>query len=173
MSLIRQTIKQKPLSFWKVVPMIVGPIFIMNIVIRILSRFTPLIATFGGLATLIGAAIGCIIIIYKHVAYFNYRMIDNELIMEKVFGKANHLFLALKLNEVQRFKLYEEINIQQAKKSKVNLYRFVAGRNTQRWYVGEFTRSGERYMFIIEPNEELLNGIMSFIKESQKNAYQI
>lgn len=173
MSLIRQTIKQKQLSFWKVVVMICGSIFVMNIAIRILTRFSPVIATFGGLGTLIGAVIGCMIIIYKHVAYFNYKMIDDELIMEKVFGKANHLFLTLKLNELEQFKPYEQVNIQELKKDKVKIYRFAAGKNIQRWYVGEFTRSGERYIFIIEPNEELLNGIKSFINESKKNPCQI
>ncbi|QEK13404.1 hypothetical protein FQB35_14610 [Crassaminicella thermophila] len=166
MALIRQTIRQKKLSLWKVLFMICGPIYIMNIAIKLFSRFNPVIATVGGLVTFLGAVVACVVIIYNHVAYFNYKIIDDELIMEKVFGRASHLFLTLKLNDLEQFKPYDEINMQKVKNEKVKVYKFVSGRNTQEWYAGEFTRSGDRYMFIIEPNKELLNTILSFNTQS-------
>ncbi|QXM06883.1 hypothetical protein [Crassaminicella indica] len=159
MALIRQTIKQKKLSFWKVLFMICGPLFAMNMAMKILRGLSPIIGTIGGLVTLAGAVIACFIIIYKHVAYFNYKIIDDEFIMEKVFGKANHLFLTLKLSELEQFRPFNEVDIQEAKSNKVSIYKFVSGRNTERWYVGEFTRSSKKYMFIIEPNDEVLSAI--------------
>ncbi|QZY55311.1 hypothetical protein [Crassaminicella profunda] len=163
MALIRQTIKQEKLSFWKVVFMICGPLFAMNMAMKVLKGLSPspIIGTIGGLVTLAGAVTACLIIIYKHVAYFNYKIIDDEFIMEKVFGKANHLFLTLKLSELEKFRAFDEVDLQEAKNNKVKMYRFVSGRNTQGWYVGEFTRNNDQYMFIIEPNEEILNGIIA------------
>ncbi|MCT4607017.1 MAG: hypothetical protein N4A64_13120 [Marinisporobacter sp.] len=166
MALIRQTIKQKKLSFWKVVFMICGPLFAMDMAMKGLKALStsPVVGTIGGLFTLAGAVAACLMIIYNHVAYFNYKIIDDEFIMEKVFGKANHLFLTLKLNELQEFRAFDEMDLQEAKNNKAKIYRFVTGKNTKNWYIGKFTRSDEKYMFIIEPNKEILNGILSFQK---------
>ncbi|MCT4619499.1 MAG: hypothetical protein N4A62_08905 [Marinisporobacter sp.] len=166
MALIRQTIKQKKLSFWKVVFMICGPLFAMNMAMKGLKGLStsPVVGTIGGLLTLAGATAACLMIIYNHVAYFNYKIIDDEFIMEKVFGKANHLFLTLKLDELQEFRVFDEMDLQEAKNNKVKVYRFVSGKNTKNWYIGKFTRSDEKYMFIIEPNKEILNGILTFQK---------
>lgn len=159
MALIRQTIKQKKISFWKILIMVCGPIFVMDMVIGILSKYSPMISTIGGLGILLAAVVACILIIYKNVAYFNYKIIEDELIMEKVFGRANHLFLSLKLWELKQFNSYKDVEI---KRKKAKIYKFVTGKNVDGWYVGEFIRDGETYIFIIEPNEKLLNGIMSF-----------
>jgi hypothetical protein len=142
--------------------MLFGAIFIMDLGIEIFSKINPIMGTIGGLIALVAATLGCVFIIYRHMVHFNYKVIDDELIMEKVFGKANHLFLSLKLSEIEKFKPYQEINMEKKKSSRVKWYRFVSGKNTDAWYVGEFTRDGLCYRFIIEPNEEVLNAIKAF-----------
>ncbi|WP_053954884.1 hypothetical protein [Inediibacterium massiliense] len=164
MALIRQTIKQKELSVWKIILMICMPIFIMNIVIQLLSPYHPVIGTIGGLITLIGAVIGCLFIIYRHSAYLNYKLIEDELIMERVFGRANHIFLALKLSELEEFRPYKSMNLHEINDKKNKVYRFVSGSCTDHWYVGKFTRDNSEYIFIIEPNQQILNTILSFQK---------
>ncbi|WZL73419.1 hypothetical protein QBE52_01425 [Clostridiaceae bacterium 35-E11] len=167
MPIIRQTITQKKLSFWKLLCMLFGAIFIMDLAIKVFSKINPVIGTIGGLIALVVATVGCAFIIYRHMAYFNYRVIDDELIMEKVFGKTNHLFLSLKLSELEKFKPYKEVNMEEKKSGKVKYYRFVSGKNTNAWYVGEFTRDGICYRFIIEPNEKVLNAITVFYLRQQ------
>ncbi|WP_129598931.1 hypothetical protein [Anaerophilus nitritogenes] len=164
MALIKQTIKKKELSLWKIILMICVPIFIMNMVIQLLNPYHPVIGTIGGLITLIGAVISCLFIIYKHSAYFNYKLIEDELIMEKVFSKSHHIFLTLKLSELEEFRPYRSVDLHEINYKKNKVYRFVSGKCTNNWYVGEFTRNKDYYIFIIEPNEDILNTISSFQK---------
>jgi hypothetical protein len=158
--MIRQTIQQKKLSFWKLLLMIFTATFIMNMTVRLFARINPTIATIAGIASLFMAGGACMVIVYKHIAYFNYKLIDDDLIMEKVFGRANHLFLNLKLRELEHFYPYNELH-SKGNKGIVKVYKFVTGGNQDQWYVGEFTRSGDQYRFIIEPSEELLRAIQS------------
>ena len=163
--IIKQTIIQKQLSIWKLVFIIGGAILIINTLIKILSMIHPIVGTVGGLIALIGTIIGCFTIIYKHLASYNYRLIEDELFMERVFGRANHLFLSLKLSELQQFFPYLELEADNKNMPSTKLYKFVTGKNKQFWYVGEFNRNGHQYRFIIEPNEELLNAIRSYQAE--------
>ncbi|WP_207727177.1 hypothetical protein [Anaerosolibacter carboniphilus] len=158
--MIRQTIQQKKLSFWKLLLMIFAATFIMNMAVKLFARISPAIGTAAGIVSLLIASSGCMAIIYKHIAYFNYKLIDDDLIMEKVFGRANHLFLSLKLWELEQFYPYNELD-SKGSKGNVKVYKFVTGSNHDQWYVGEFTRSGDQYRFVIAPSEELLRAIQS------------
>jgi len=162
MYIIKQTITQKKLSFWKVAGMIVGTILILDLSIKLLTKNSPMIGTIGGLIAFIVAVALCMFIIYKHISYYNYKIIGDELMMERVFGRASHLFLNLKLQEIDVFIPYKEMDLKSSPKTKVKRYKFVAGKNVDDWYVGEFVRDGERYRFIFEPNKEMLNAIKSF-----------
>ena len=58
--------------------------------------------------------LGSILILYKQIAYFHYHLFEDELLMEKVFGRMHHLFLSVKLDELdfgpisrQRFGILE------------------------------------------------------------------
>lgn len=158
--MIRQTIQQKKLSFWKILIMIFATAFIMDITVKLFSRISPTIASVAGIISLLIAVGGCVLIIYRHIAYYNYKLINDDLIMERVFGRANHLFLNLKVWELAAFYPYSELS-SKGKKENVKIYKFVTGINHDQWYVGEFTRSGDQYRFIIEPSEELLRAIQS------------
>ncbi|KXG74167.1 hypothetical protein [Thermotalea metallivorans] len=163
--MIKQTIQQKKLSFWKLLFMIFSATFVMNMAIKVFTAISPEMGTIGGIGALLLSSVACMRIIYKHIAYYNYKLIDDDLIMERVFGRANHLFLSLKLSELERFYPYKELDGKNEKGDR-RLYKFVTGNNHDRWYVGDFTRSGDRYRFIIEPNEVLLRAILSaYIKE--------
>lgn len=163
--MIKQTIQQKKLSFWKLLLMIFSATFVMNMAIKVFAVISPEMGTIGGIGALLLSSGACMRIIYKHIAYYNYKLIDDDLIMEKVFGRANHLFLSLKLSELERFYPYRELDPKNEKGDR-RLYKFVTGNNRNHWYVGDFTRSGDRYRFIIEPNEELLRAIQfAYIKE--------
>ena len=136
----------------------------VNMAITILSNINPIAGTIGGLGAFAGTLTGCFLIIYKSLAYYNYRLIDDEFVMERVFGRANHLFLSFKLSELELFLPYEDF-VKTKDTAPVKLYKFVLGKDTKRWYVGEFKRSGDRYRFIIEPNEEMIKGITSYNAE--------
>ncbi len=160
--IVKQTIKQKSLSFWKLIFIICLSVMAIHLVVEMFGNFSPFMGMIGGLIALLSAVIICFLIIYKHMAYFNYKLIGDELIMEKVFGKANHLFLVLRLHEMKQFKPYKDVDIQQLKKNNVRIYWFITGKDVKNWYVGTFQRDGRQYGFIIQPNEELLNAIKAF-----------
>lgn len=162
--IIKQKITQKQISFWKLLILIGGAILVINMAITIFSRINPIAGTIGGLVAFAGAIAECFLIIYKSLAYYNYRLIDDDFVMERVFGRANHLFLSLKLSELELFLPYEDF-VKTKNTTPVKLYKFVLGKNMKCWYVGEFTRSGDRYRFIIEPNEEIIKAITSYNAE--------
>ncbi len=158
--MIRQTIQQKKLSFWKLILMIFIATFIMNTTVKVFSRINPTIATIAGIASLLMACAACTLIIYRHIVYFNYKLINDDLIMERIFGKASNLCLNIKLRELEQFYPYNELTSKGSKEI-AKLYKFVTGGNHDQWYVGEFTRSSDKYRFVIEPSDELLKAIQS------------
>lgn len=159
--IVRQTIKPQKIPFWKFALMIVASIFIMDVAVNLFARFSPVVGSLVGLAALFAAAGVCFRIIYKQIAYYNYKIIQEELIMERVIGRANHLFLSVKLYDLEKFEPYNP----EQKEKVAKLYRFISGANTKNWYIGEFTRSGDKYRFIFEPNEELLKTILTYRQE--------
>ncbi|AOT70293.1 hypothetical protein [Geosporobacter ferrireducens] len=159
--LIRQTIRQQKIPFWKLLALIMASLVVMDIAISIFSKISPIAGSVAGMVTLIAAITTCFTLIYRQIAYFNYKLIQDELIMERVIGRANHLFLSLKLSELESIKTYDQMENNKVAKT----YKFVSGKDTENWYVGEFTRSSDRYRFIFEPNEELKNAILSFVVE--------
>lgn len=159
--IIKQTNSQKQLSFSKLLIIICGALFLVNISIKILTKINPMAGTMGGLIVFAGAIGMCFLIIYRNLAHYNYRIIDDELIMERVFSRANHMFLSTKIHELELFLPYNDFINKGNKDSLIKIYKFVLGKNKEAWYVGEFTRSGDRYRFIIEPNEEILKAITS------------
>ena len=162
--IIEQTIKQKA-SFVKLFLAIFGTMLFISMVSQILGGIGYLARYIWGIFIFILAIIGCYIILSGHTAYFNYRLMGNDLVMEKVFGRASHLFLSVDLNEIDSFEKYKgKTYIQSSLAGRPKIYKFVPRENNGGWYVGEFSRSGERHRFIIEPNEELLNAIKIFIK---------
>jgi hypothetical protein len=166
---IDQTIMQKKIPFFILILMILGGLFSISIIIRLLSPFGAIVIRIGGLLVFLAVFLGSILILYKQIAYFHYHLFEDELLMEKVFGRMHHLFLSVKLDELDFFGPYQQAKVRNSRvKEKTVQYRFVSGKNSDDWYVGEFLRSGKRYRFIIAPNEELLKAIYSFI-ESKKN----
>ena len=159
--LIRQTIHQQKLPFWKLLGMLISSLFIMNSAIKVFSKVSAVVGSIAGIVTLLATITLCFTLIYRHIAHFNYKLIQDELVMERVMGRANHMFLSLKLSELENFKPYDQMGNDKIAKT----YKFVSGKNVENWYVGEFTRSSDRYRFIIEPNTELKNAILSFIAE--------
>lgn len=159
--IIRQTIKHKKLSFWKVIFMIFATIAIMEVGIKVFSEISPVVGTIGGLGVLMVALGVCTMVIYQHICQFNYKLIGDELIMERIFWKTNPVSLSVKLSELREFKPYREVNMKDLKGKNVKLHKFVLGRNKDHWYIGEINGNNSSVV-IIEPNEELLKAIRSF-----------
>ncbi len=157
--IIEQTINQKQISFWKTIITILVGLLSINIIMNLLTKINPVLGAIGALIGFVTVTTACFLIIYKRLAYYNYKIIEDELIMERVFSRANHLFLSLKICELEFFLPYEDFQKKDHKSPLTKLYKFVSGKNRKAWYVGEFTRSGDRYRFIIEPNEDIIKAI--------------
>ena len=164
---IEQTIVQKKIPFFQLVLMILGGLFSISFIIRLLSHFGVIVIRIGSLLIFAAAFFGSILILYKQIACLHYQLFEDELLMEKVFGRMYHSFLSVRLNEIVFFGPYRQAEVRNSQGRKMVEYRFVSGKNSEDWYVGEFLRNGKRYRFVIAPNEELLKAIYSFLENKK------
>ncbi|SHK17358.1 hypothetical protein [Paramaledivibacter caminithermalis] len=164
--ILKQTVKNKGVSFWKILVMIVVTVIIMNIAIDFFSRYG---ASYGSIAALISlflCTIVCGYILYKNLAFYNYRIIEDELMVERVIGKSNHVFFHIKPDDVISLKPYDETD----KNDKdIKEHKFVINNDKKNWYSIEFLKEDNVYRLIFEPNEAFLTALKRNFKETQNN----
>ncbi|WP_432662224.1 hypothetical protein R9X47_16985 [Wukongibacter baidiensis] len=164
--ILKQTVKNKNISFWKILAMIIISVIVTNIATDIFSRYG---ASFGSLAAL-GALLLCSTIcgriIYKNLAYYNYRIIEDELMVERVIGRANHIFFHIKPKDIKYIKPYKELNDHD---KEIREYKFVTGNNKNNWYVVEFLKDGRLCRVILEPNEAFLSALNRNLEKIEEN----
>lgn len=162
--IIKQTIKNKNISFWKILLMIVMTVIIVNTVIGFFAKFGSTIASIAALLSLVMCTVICGMIIYKNLAYYNYRVIDDELMVERVIGRTNHIFFHINIKDIKYIKPYREADL---KNDNEKIHKFVIGSNKADWYIIEFQREDKIYRLIIEPNETFLEDIKQNIKKTE------
>lgn len=160
----KQTVKNKNLSFFKILIMIIGTVLIMNFATGFFSQYGPAIGSLSALFVLILCTIVCVLIIYKNLVYYNYRVIEDELMVERVIGRANHVFFNIKLEDIKYIRPYNEF---ETDNKNAKSYRFVIDRNKDKWYVIEFPRKDKNYILIIEPNEVFLKALNQSLQISK------
>ncbi len=154
--ILKQTVKNKSISFWKILAMIVITVTITNVAIDFFSRYG---ASFGSIAAIISLFLCTAIcgrILYKRLAYYNYRIIDDELMVERVIGRSNHVFFHIKPKDIIYLKSYGEV---EEEDKEIKEYKFVVDNNKEDWYIIKFRREDKVYRLILEPNEAFLNAL--------------
>lgn len=163
--MVKQTLKNKRLSFWKILLMIVVTVMIMNTTIQFFSRYGSAIGSIAAIASLAICTFICIKLIYKNLAHYNYRIIDDELMVERVIGRANHLFFHINLEDIKLLEVYNE---SEETKKDVKTYKFVINSDKDKWYVIEFFKNNENYRLVLEPNEAFLEALSKNINQNIK-----
>lgn len=168
--MVKQTLKNKGISFWKILLMIVVTVMIMNITIQFFSVYGAVIGSIAAIISLAICTMICIKLIYKNLAHFNYRLIDDELMVERVIGRANHLFFHVNLKDIKLIKSY---NKSEETPKDVKTYKFVVDADKAKWYVIEFLKDNETYRLILEPNEAFLKALSQNTSKELKDENRV
>jgi len=164
--ILKQTVRKKNISFWKILTMIIVVVVIMNGAIDFFSRYGASYGSIAALISLVICSVVCGYILYKHLAFYNYRIIEDELMIERVIGRSNHVFFHIKPKDVVRLKPYDE---EDEKAKDIKEYKFVIDNDKTNWYSIEFLKENKTYRLIFEPNEAFLNALKRNFKETKKN----
>lgn len=155
-SILKQTVKNKHISFWKILGMIVITVIIMNSVIDFFSKYGASHGSIAAIISLVVCSAICGYILYKDLAFYNYRIIEDELMVERVIGRSNHVFFHIKPKDVLSLNPYNEVD---STSKDVKQYKFVIDNNKDNWYVIEFLKEDISYRLILEPNQAFLKAL--------------
>ena len=151
-------------SFFKIMAILLGSILFCNSIVFYFSnnnqRFLAQIVT---LLSLLGCGIVCILLIYKGLTYFIYEIIDDKLFFERAIGKSNHIYFHISRQDIIKIYKYDKLvdmNVKGFKK-----FKFVIDKEYDNWYVIDFYKMNRKHRLIINPNEEFLKGINSWVNK--------
>ena len=154
----RQKICSKKINLLKVIFILLFTIFLMNLSIKLLINFNPIFSSIVAMSTVIfGITYIYNLIIYDMSSYV-YNIIDDELIIERITGKASHTFYNIKFSKILIFEHYnptdENTNI--SKK-----YRYLKSNDKAKWYFIEFNKNNVNTKLIFEPDENIIECIFA------------
>jgi len=156
--LCRQSLKHEKMDFWKMGLTLIGTIILMNFVMGWAIQFGPVIGSLAAVGVLgLGTAI-CFRFIYKYLSKFDYRLIGTELILERAFGRANHVIYSIELDQIEALTPYNEF--ESASRIK-KLHKFVLNRDTSKWFVVSYKDEDESKTLVFEPDQTFLSGLTS------------
>ncbi|MEA3423185.1 MAG: hypothetical protein U9Q80_05290 [Bacillota bacterium] len=158
----RQSLPTKGVSYIKVVSVLILTVFLMNLSLRILVNINPLISSVVALLIVGLGAIYIYNIVFYSMANYIYKIISNELIIERVISHLNHTFYNIDFHNILVFEPYDSTNNDMKVSRK---HRYVQDNDFKRWYFIEFTRNGNRIKLIIEPDLGFASSIQEGIKK--------
>lgn len=164
--ILKQTIRNRSISFWKILAMIVITVTITNVAIDFFSRYGASFGSIAAIISLLSCTAICGRILYRKLAYYNYRIIEDELMVERVIGRSNHVFFHIKPKEIIYLKPYTEVTEDD---KEIREYKFVVDNNKENWYVIKFKKEDKVCRLILEPNEAFLNALNRNLQKNQKD----
>ncbi len=154
--IVKQTLKHNKISFWKILLMIIITVVVMDLTIKFFSGYGAAVGSIAAIISLGICTFLCIKLIYKNLAYFNYRVIDDELMVERVIGKSNHIYFNINLRDIIFIKPYEQI---EEDKKDIKTYKFVLNSDKEKWQVVEFPKDNKMYRIVLEPDDNFLKAL--------------
>ncbi len=160
----RQELPTKGVSYIKVVGMLIITIYLMNLSLQILVNTDPLTSSFVALSIVGLGAIYIYNIVFYSMVNYVYKIISNELILERIISHSNHTFYNINFQNIMMFEPYDPNN----KNMRVSRKRrYVQSKDFKRWYFIEFTRDGNHGKLIIEPDSRFVSSIRERIKRNE------
>jgi|LGOV01.1.fsa_nt_gb hypothetical protein len=158
----RQSLPTKGVSYIKVVSVLIITVFLMNLILQVLVNINPMISSIAALLIVGLGAIYIYNIVFYSMANYVYKIISNELIIERVISHLNHTFYNIKFHDILVFEPYDSNNNDMRVSRK---RRYVQGNDFKQWYFIEFTRDGNHTKLIIEPDLGFVSSIQERIKK--------
>lgn len=155
--LLKQSIEKKSVSFLWILLAIIGLLAIIEGVDFILLNFSPLIRSIGSVLMFSLCVFFCYQLIYFRLAEFHYRIVADDIVFERVVGRSNHAFIALKPDNIV---LIEPYHKQKVARRDI----FTNSLKKSKWLVLTFKMEKRVRMIVIEPNREIkeyLEGLAS------------
>lgn len=150
----RQTLERENNSFIRIVFILIVSIVLMNIVMSISSGYGGAVSTVAGLLVL---SIGCIIctkLIYSGLTNFQFKIIADELILERSIGRGNHIIVGIKFKDVLKL---EKCNEMYEKKNLRSVRKFAISRNIEDWYLLTYRVGDREKRIVVEPKSVFLD----------------
>jgi len=157
----RQTVKKEKIGLLKIVGIIIGSIILMDRTIAVLNVYGGIVSTIAGLAVVAMGGLVCMRLIYNNLAVYSYKVIIDELILERSIGRGNHLVVSIKFSDVKAF---EKCSESYDSKSLAKIQKFAISKAIKDWYMLSYMRDGELRKIIIEPNEGFIGTLENNIK---------
>ncbi len=157
-NLIRQSLKPNKISSIKLIIMSVCILIVMKFLLNITIQFGAVISSILAVLSIAIGSLFCFILIYKNLSTFEYKLIDNELILERALGKANHVVYTIKKDQLLEIVPYHDYH-QDRKIARLN--HLVINNDKSKWYVISFMNKYKKSQLVIEPDEHFLSGILA------------
>jgi hypothetical protein len=142
---------------------LIGTIVLMNLVMNWAVKFGPGIGSLAAVGVLILGTALCFRFIYQHLSKYDYRLIGEELILERALGRANHVVFTIKLDQIKALVPYNDFDdVSKIKR----LHKFVLYKDTSKWFVVTFDDGNETKNLVFEPDENFLSGLSTSIGEA-------
>lgn len=149
----RQTLERENNSFIKIVFILIVSIVLMNIAMSISSSYGGGVSTVAGLFVL---SIGCIIctkLIYSGLTNFQFKIIADELILERSIGRGNHIIIGVKFKDILKLEKCQDVY---EKKDLRSIRKFAISRNIEDWYLLTYKVKDSEKKLVIEAKSVFL-----------------
>lgn len=159
--LINQTIEKQKYKTYEVILTLVFALLLFNGVDRLLMGFSPLIRSVGSLVSLAFVAGLNYQLIYYKLATYHYKVIADDVIIERVVGRSNHAFIAIKVDQIIGFAPLTDEKIPKRD-------YFVHKSSKKKPYVLTLMVSKKKRKIVIEPDVKMHTFFMNLVYGEDK-----
>lgn len=153
--LIKQDVVNEKISYLKIIINIIVTILLMELSFVFTVNLSPALRSIFAVSILILGTVYCFKLIYRNLAYYIYRIIDDELILERAIGRANYLVYNITEEQIIAFEKYSN-------QKKIN-HRFYRTKSKESLYFLEFSNKEESIRIVFEPNEDIVSVVNEMI----------
>lgn len=154
----RETVKRKPVGTLKLMVTVGLIAFASNSCVRLFSAFPSGLSSAISIAVLISGIWFVWRLISHNGEAFNYKIIDNLLVIERQLGRTSTSFFSLKLVDVLEIRDYDPAQDRKISGKR----RFTVSRQKSSWRVMTF-ESPQQDKLLFEPSETFIESLLAHI----------
>ena len=161
----RQSLKKENIYVWKVFIIMVLAIVAMNYIMIFFRRINPILNSSVGLLFIVGASLLSYKIIHDNMMAYNFKIISNDLILERAIGRANYIVFTVAFNEIVWFeKLEKRGSTLRLPKGR----RLYLSKKNDNLYLIEYKKEDNREYLAVQFEQEFLEGVLDNLKDGEQ-----
>ncbi len=157
---VKQKIERRPIKIRYILIGIVLVLLLVELLDMAIADQSALTRSIGSLIIIAICTYFCYQLIYYRLSEFNYKVIRDDVFVERSISKGNHIMLQFKIFDLLSIEPYRN-----QKMAKRNIFTNSSKRDN--WYIISFTAEGEYKRIVIEPSAEILKYLMENAKERE------